>query len=503
MADIIIKKYDELYVRILADTGIYYQIREFFKFRPDSYKYHPKYKNGLWDGYITLFKHKEKLLYTGLVPTFIKWANEQNYSLQFDTTGGNICHDTQTDDFLSDYTKWAIVEPYDYQIDAFKTLISYNKGLCLSPTGSGKSMIIYMLCRYLVENQPNTKILITVPTIQLVKQITGDFAEYQPESDAYQIASDTHQIYADQSHDTSKKIVVSTWQSIYNKPKDWFKQFTAYICDEAHQADGKSLTGIIEALADTGKFRFGLTGTLKNTKIHTMQLMGMFGKIVQTKTTKELMELGVLTNLSIQCHVLKYTNREFAINATTAKKDSAAAVYQKEIMSVIDYEPRTKYILDLALTRPENTLILFNYVDKHGIPMYNAAKAMENSYKRQVFFISGDTPVDERERIRALFETQNNIVLFASYGTFSTGINIKNISHLILSHPTKSPVRLFQSIGRALRKLENKKLATLYDVVDDLSRGNKTKNILFNQYVERLELYETQQFSYSIKTIDV
>ena len=142
-------------------------------------------------------------------------------------------------------------------------------------------------------------------------------------------------------------------------------------------------------------------------------------------------------------------------------------------------------------------MILFNFVERHGIPLYNL---INSSTDRPVFFVHGGVDVEEREDIRKITEEKTDAIIVASYGTFSTGINIKNLHNVIFASPSKSRIRNLQSIGRVLRKGDNKSKATLYDIADDIStdRGN---NYTLNHLIERVKIYNQEKFSYEI--IDV
>lgn len=489
LADITIIKKDELFVFLEASSFIWYELRDVFAFRPDGYKYMPAFKSGTWDGYIRLVDTRTKCLYAGLIPVLLKWAKEQGYTVEIDKSCGQLIHKfDNVEEYLDNWSDVMKFEPYDYQMTAVEKALKLNKCLILSPTGSGKSAIAHLIVNYLM-NHTNFRVLITVPTTQLVEQLCKDFEDYLPDGVGME---EPHKVYGGKGKYSPSRIVISTWQSMFRMPKEYFGQFDAYICDEAHQADGKSITKIIEGLAATSVIRIGMTGTLDGTKCHAMQLNGLFGPIVKTQTTKELMDGGQLSGLNIQTHILRYTTKPEAV-----KND-----YQQEIDYIVSNVNRRKYIVDVAMKETGNTLVLFNYVDKHGKPLYNMACEVASSHDKEVFYISGETSIEEREIIRNKFATQNNVVLFASFGTFSAGINAPNITNLILAHPSKARIRTLQSIGRVLRKMEGKTSAKLHDIGDDFYPKTKTKNHSYNHLLARLEIYEAEQFNYNVKTVE-
>jgi len=489
LADITVRKKDELFVFLDASSFIWYELRDVFAFRPDGYKFMPAFKHGTWDGYIRLVDVRTRCIYTGLLPVLLKWAKAQGYTVELDKSCGTILHEfNNVEEFLDNWSNIMKFEPYDYQVSAVEKALKLNKCLILSPTGSGKSAIAHLIVNYLLTHT-TCRILITVPTTQLVEQLCKDFEDYLPVGAKMDLP---HKVYGGKEKYSDSRVVISTWQSMYKMPKEYFSQFDAYICDEAHQADGKSITKIIEGLASTSIIRIGMTGTLDGTKCHAMQLNGLFGPIVKTQTTKELMDGGQLTGLNIQTHILRYTK----------KPDSIKNDYQKEIDYIVTNDNRRKYIIDLAMNATGNTLVLFNYVDKHGKPLYNSACEVASKFNKEVFYISGETSIEEREVIRNKFATQNNVILFASFGTFSAGINAPNITNLILAHPSKARIRTLQSIGRVLRKMEGKVEAKLYDIGDDFYPKSKTKNHSYNHLLARLEIYEAERFKYNIKTVE-
>lgn len=487
MADITIRKRDELFVYLDADSFVWYELRDVFAFRPDGYKYMPAFKHGTWDGYIRLVDTRTKCLYAGLIPELLKWAKENGYTVVVDKDSqGLIRKFDGVTEFLDNWPQVMRFEPYDYQCNAVEKALSLNKCLILSPTGSGKSAIAHLIVNYLLENT-SYRILITVPTTQLVEQLCKDFEDYLPDGVSME---QPHKVYGGKEKYSQSRIVISTWQSMYKMPKEYFGQFDAYICDEAHQADGKSITKIIEGLSATSKIRIGMTGTLDGTKCHAMQLRGLFGPIVKTQSTRELMDAGQLSGLRIQTHILRY------------QKKPATKDYQQEIDYIVSNEARRRYVVDTAMTTNGNTLVLFNFVDKHGKPLYNMAHDIAKEHGKEVFYISGETSIEEREIIRQKFATQNNVILFASFGTFSAGINAPNIMNLVLAHPGKARIRTLQSIGRVLRKMEGKVNALLIDIGDDFAPKSTKKNHSYNHLLARLEIYEAEQFEYGVKTVE-
>jgi superfamily II DNA or RNA helicase len=222
-------------------------------------------------------------------------------------------------------------------------------------------------------------------------------------------------------------------------------------------------------------------------------LQGLFGKIFHVTTTKKLQEMNTLAALKINVLLLIY-NKDTRKN--WGKKD-----YHTEIDYIVRYEPRNKFITNLALDLKGNTLILFQFVDKHGKPLHQMIKG-KASEDRKIFYVSGDTDTNDREQIRKIVENEKNAIIVASLGTFSTGINIRNLHNIVFASPSKSQIRVLQSIGRGLRKSDDGRITTLYDIADDL-HWKKNMNYTLNHSAERIKIYNREQFKYTIHKVDI
>jgi superfamily II DNA or RNA helicase len=381
---------------------------------------------------------------------------------------------------VSDYMKSiSRHEPRDYQITAVYDALRYNRKLLISPTASGKSLMIYSIVRYFVEKEHN--ILLIVPTTSLVEQMYKDFDDYGWNAEEY-----CHKIYSGKEKTTNKNVVITTWQSIYNLPRSFFEKFDVVIGDEAHQFKSKSLVGIMTKM-DNAKYRFGFTGTLDGSQTHKWVLEGLFGPSYKVTQTKELIEKGYLSKLQIKVLLLKHNEHQFN-------------EYEDEIQYLISHDKRNKFIKNLSLDLKGNTLILYSRVETHGQPLYemiNSSAAKD----RKIFFVYGGVDAEEREKVREITEKENDAIIVASYGTFSTGINIKNLHNIVFASPSKSRVRNLQSIGRILRKGENKNKAILYDIADDITYKSK-KNYTLNHLIERIKIYNEEKFNYEIIQLD-
>lgn len=464
------------------------ELSDYFTFSVPGAKFMPAYRNKMWDGKIRLFNMNSRALYKGLVSRVRQFCEERDYEL--------IVHDGVEDtnnislpelyQFLSDLK----YKPRDYQLRAIAHALRNNRALILSPTASGKSFIIYCILKYLLEVAGCRKALLVVPTVSLVEQMDTDFLEYSSE---HSTVNDTLKITAGQEKSSpTARVFISTWQSIYKMPPAWFSQFDVVIGDEAHLFKADSLTKIMTKM-DGCKYRFGLTGTLDDTLTNQLVLEGLFGPVMRVIHTKELIENKTLADFRIKCLVLKYPEQVCKQNVKMAYKD--------EINFLITNERRNKFIKNLTVSREGNTLLLFQMVDKHGKVLYNLIKDAVDE-NRRVFFVHGGVDAADREEIRAITEKETNAIIVASYGTFSTGINIRNLHNVIFASPSKSRVRTLQSIGRGLRKGDNKSSATLYDIADNLSHKSYNNHTL-KHFAVRIKMYNEEEFQYKLYNIKV
>ena len=490
METLIIEKKNEVYITVDADPNIQREISEFFTFYVPGYKFMPAFRNRMWDGKIRLFSQKTKEIYFGLFPYIKAFAEERGYYI---VCGKDVDTDNKVDKEV--VTKFSnslgqSFEARDYQIDAIYHSLKFNRALLLSPTASGKSFIIYALIRYyshLIKDEENNRCLLIVPTTSLVEQMYTDFKSY-----GWNVEKNCHRLYSGYSNQTTKKVLISTWQSLYKLPKEYFEQFGVVFGDEAHLFKSKSLTEIMTKLTDC-KYRIGLTGTLDGAHTHKLVLEGLFGAVNKVTSTKKLMDKQQLSNLVVRCLILKHTEAN--------SKMVASGKYQDEIDYLVTSKSRQTFIRNLALKLKGNTLVLFQLVEKHGKNLHQIIqeKAAEG---RKIFYIFGGVETEEREKARAIVENENDAIIVASYGTFSTGINIKNLHNIIFASPSKSRIRNLQSIGRGLRLGDNKINATLYDISDDLTYKSK-ENFTLKHFQERINIYTEEEFEYEIHNIDL
>ena len=483
MSHLVISKKNEVYLHVEAEIHVYYELADQFTFEVPGAQFSPAYKKKFWDGKIRLFNTQNGQIYVGLLDRVIQFCKDHGYTYEFkDNKHYGTPFEVNphiSQEGVKDYMN-AICRhsPRSYQVEGVYDALRHNRKLLISPTASGKSLMIYSIVRYFVEKEKNT--LIVVPTTSLVEQMYKDFADY-----GWDVGSWCHKIYAGKERETDSQVIITTWQSIYKLPRKYFERFSVVIGDEAHQFKSKSLISIMTKLADA-KFRYGFTGTLDGTQTHKWVLEGLFGPSYKIIKTDELMKKGHVATLDINVLLLKHPPNKFE-------------TFEDEIQYIINHDRRNKFIRNLALDLKGNTLILFARVEGHGEPLYNLINS-NSLEQRHVFFVHGGVDTEDREKVRSITENENNAIIVASYGTFSTGINIKNLHNVIFASPSKSRIRNLQSIGRILRKGSNKTKATLYDIADDISFKSR-KNYTLNHLIERIKIYNEEKFNYDIVNI--
>ena len=467
------------------------ELRDYFSFFVPGHKFMPAFKKRVWDGKIRLFNSITRELNVGLWSHIKKFSADRMYPLQIEDNDEfghpekkNVVSHPNLVKYLS-----TIESPFDvrdYQYDAISHGIENKRAILLSPTGSGKSFIIYNLMRWYMDNFAEN-VLIVVPTTSLVEQMYKDFYEY-----GFDVENNCHRIYSGKDKVTNKRVIISTWQSIYKFPQEFFEQFHCIFGDEVHLFKAKSLSGIMNK-ARNAEYRFGTTGTLDGTETNKLVLEGLFGPTKRVTATRDLQEKGTLAKIDISVLLLRYHNDICHM--------MQGKTYQEEIDYIVTHEKRNKFITNLTLDQTGNTLVLFQFVEKHGKILFDMMKD-KIAEGRKIFYVSGEVDAKDREQIRGIVESQKDAIIVASMGTFSTGINIRNLNNIVFASPSKSQIRVLQSIGRGLRKSDNGKPTKLFDIADDM-HVKSHKNFTLRHSGERIKIYSKEQFPYKIYEVNL
>ena len=480
----IISKKNEVHLRVKTEPNVARELSDFFTFEVPGARFMPSYKRRIWDGKIRLYSVATNEVYVGLLPYIEEFAKRNEIDIEYKEgiLNERKYENNELDRFIrrvSPKSKGKDLEIRDYQRNAFSYAVGNNRSLLLSPTASGKSLIIYLLSRWYEKEN----VLILVPTTSLVEQMYSDFIDYGYDDTKMQ------KIYQGHSKDITKPITISTWQSLYKLPRKFFENFGCILGDEVHLFKAKSLTGIMNKSISC-KYRHGFTGTLDGTQTHRLILEGLFGSVNRVTTTKELMDKKTLAKLVIKCIVLQYPEIDCKFMKTQK--------FQDEVDLIVRDERRNNFIVNLTKHLKGNTLVLFQFVEKHGSVLYDMMKDLN----RKVFYVHGGTDAQTRENIREITEKEKNAIIIASYGTFSTGINIRNLHNVVFSSPSKSRIRVLQSIGRGLRQGTEKSTATLYDIADDFTYKSR-QNFTLRHFMERINIYNEEEFDYDIKNLKI
>lgn len=471
-----------------CDPSIVTELSEHFTFEVPGAKFMPAVKRRIWDGKIRMLNRTNGEINVGLYSAIKQFSMDRGYAIKVEDGPYGLPYEKNKVEHLKTL-KWMVqlgmpFAPRDYQYDAFAHAVENKRCVLISPTGSGKSLIIYLLMRWYLDNH-DRKVLIIVPTTSLVEQMQKDFSEYGFDSE-----EKCHKIYSGKDKDTDKKIVITTWQSIYKLGPRWFENYGCIFGDEVHGFKSKSLSSIMNK-AYNAEYRFGTTGTLDGTQVHRLVLEGLFGPVHRVTTTAKLQETKQLAGLNIDIIQLQYSEE--------IRKGLTNATYQEEIDFLVQHEARNRFIRNLACSLDGNTLVLFNLVDKHGKVLRDLIES-KITEDRRLYYVSGETKTSDREFIRSVVEKQSNAIVLASLGTFSTGINIRNLHNIVFASPSKSQIRVLQSIGRGLRVADDGRQTRLYDIADDL-RTNGKPNFTLRHSAERIKIYNNEHFNFKVSKV--
>lgn len=511
LCPVVFRKVNNIHGRVeCEDFDFLILLREHLTFEVEGHQFMPAFKIGMWDGKIRLLEVDGEC-YLGLWEMIKNFCERENRVCYIDPqiSTKSLPYDKFLNfvDSLNVHSGGDKIDPYDYQKDAAHWALEQQRCLLLSPTSSGKSLIIYTLARMYQRllPDPEDQILLVVPKAGLVHQMYSDFGDYSSNVD-WDVKTNCHKIKGKEKS-TDKKITITTYQSLTNKktrpPKQWFSRFKAVMVDEVHKATADSVMSILEACTEA-EWKVGLTGTFDESKTHEYTLRGLFGPVKKVITTKELMDSGRVANLTINVGLVQHADehrkklRNFTTVEKNGKKKKIKATYAQEVEFIVNNWERNKFLMNLAAGLQGNTILMINQVE-HGENLY---KWMRQALPdRKIYLYTGRVKDDEREHIRQVVENLENAIIIGSLGVLSTGISIKRLDNLIFGHPTKSKVLTLQSVGRILRRCKHTdNLVTMYDIVDCFNAGSY-ENYTYGHGQERVRFYDQEQFKYNMVTI--
>ena len=492
--DITLLPYNELFYKIEAGRGIMGPLRDYFSIRAPGFIFNPLYKNGLWNGFIQLFKNN--LFPVGLVKDLENYAKTNNLTLFKPVLKQISLSDEYIDEFLettvlADLNKKTgdVLRIYlrDYQRDAVITSIKNRHQLIVSQTSTGKSLMIYMIVRLLQQGILfDNKMLIIVPSITLVEQMYKDFANYS-RLNKWDVDKYCTKMHSKSQPDYSKQILITTWQSLMDKPESFFKDYQAVFLDEAHKIGKQNTKESREVEKEiikcaNAKYLLGFTGTLPPEVLYKKKIQSYFGQIKEVTSYSDAIAAGNISDLRINILKLHYTTGF----------DGNLRNYKNEKSYIMSSSYRNEFIKKLLLKNKGNQLMLFMEIKKHAKIIYESIKTDPRFVDRQVILLDSKSSVSEREEAKKILETNNNVIVFGTYALLGTGWSVNNIWNIIFAAPLKSKIAVLQSIGRGLRLIPGeKKVCQIWDIVDQF----EYKNILYKHYLEREKYYLENKFN--------
>jgi len=497
------------FLQVIECTDIEFkQLQMSFRKRVKNWRFNPQVKRKLWDGYITYIDSAGRIP-VGLWHELTEVCKEHGFAVNFENF----------DLFKSPYTKeeylsWINatsffdksgnkIEPRDYQINSVWLILKYKLSISEIATSAGKTLIMYMVLAFLRHKGLLNKMLIIVPNISLIIQTYEDFQDYSNNDASLNIQMISGQTDKELKSDTH--VVIGTFQSLVKQGNQFFESFDVVCVDEAHFTQAKSVK---ETLAKCRNvvYRFGLSGTLeKDDFAERLTLQAFLGPLINKVSAEFLFQNKYATPVQVKVIKLNYLDEDTRDKLQQIRKRrnsiDGAKILDIERKLVIESDIRLKYICDLVNKTTKNTLVLFHNV-KADYGKKIQERIIEISKDKDVFYVDGETDIEKREYYKQSLEHGENKVLIASFGTFSTGISVKNIHNIVFAESFKSDKIIRQSIGRGMRLHSTKEKTNIIDIVDDFSY-NGDKNFLIRHMEKRLEIYETQGFPYKIYDVTI
>jgi superfamily II DNA or RNA helicase len=499
--DIIIHQKSHSSVIIECNCIIAGELSQFFSAMAANYMFAPLFKAKIWDGRVRFFSLTNNELAIGLIEKLYQFAKLGNYTIQCNFKRHNEISREEFQRFVDTLNivdnEGDPMEVRNYQFEAAYQCIC-KKNICVeAATSAGKSLIIYIIMRFMVYRK--MKSIIICPGKGLVEQMYSDFKSYGWNAEKY-----CHRVYEGHKKYFDAPVTIACWQSMIStkvKNQNPYDGFDCLLVDEAHGAKSKSLTELAKVCINA-EYRFGFSGTYPDpTTADWFSITGSLGPIQMFANYKFLQDNGYITPLKIYNIILKY-KKEFKLQVyNECGKD-----YSKQCDMIHNNPDRNKFIMRMVQNLNENVLVLFTKKTAHG---HVLKELFERELKDKiVVYIDGDVPVEEREGIRSLMEDHDNVVLLGSYGCVSTGTNIKNLSSIIFASGYKSRIKTLQSIGRGLRLHKNKKYTKLFDFADDCCFQDRNNDIKFinhsmNHYKERSVYYQEENWNVMSKKFDI
>lgn len=502
--DVVIKKINETYIQVTTrEPWMEYDISQRFEFEAPDARFDPRVRSGRWDGKIRLYNRRTHLLYLGLYYTLIEFLSSKKLSYEVQGQPVITFNDVTDEDIyaaidlIQPHASGNLIEPYDYQINAVKFMMSMNRTTCLAATSAGKSLIIYIAAR-MYQMMTSKRILIIVPSIQLVEQMYADFQDYSTYPDSsWAVHKNCQKVSGNYSKTISSQIVITTWQSLAKMSSYVLGDSEVVFVDEVHTVKGKVLTELMQA-ATSVSIRHGLTGTLDGVECNELLTQGLLGPVCRVVTAKQLIDAKRATPIKINCLIFDYPENDKKDLHFLKLNTPVKLRYNTEVEFIIQNQNRNQTLQKFISCMKGNTLVMFDRVEEYGVKLYEDML----SRHANTFLIVGDVEAKVREQIRAIVENYDDAIIYASYGTMSTGISIKKLHNLVLASSTKSKIRVLQTLGRLMRLHESKDQARVYDIVDKINfRHHENYALLHSE--ERIKYYANEGYEVTFDTINL
>jgi superfamily II DNA or RNA helicase len=510
----------------------YHQVQLWLTRHVKGYRFMPAFKMGAWNGQQSYFRNGKINL--GLWRETMKGCkeigapfileNKEDFPLNRDVTLEDVkkfCEDFfKTHKVKNKKGEWVTFYPYEHQIETAYKILKNRYCMAEVATSGGKSLIISIIIFYILKNmKPDAKFLIIVPSITLVTQFYDNIIEYNmgvnnllemKNNKSEQILNKKHspcdvrieEIMSERPRKWSGKldanIYIGTYQSLEKWPKDFFKKFHTVVTDEAHSAKARTISTILGHTFKSAYYRFGVSGTFPpDDSCEILSIQSVLGPKITEVSATELKEKGIISPMEIKVVIINHNNPEFNDRLKVIRKGGyGKEAYDIEKDYIHNSDKRIEFIKKIVNKCETNTLLLFHTIE-YGQKIFNELK--ESLKNKDFFYIDGEVSGKKREEIKKEMEiTDGNVkVLVASYGTLSTGVSINAIFNVIFADSFKSEQIIIQSIGRSLRLHENKKRATIFDIVDVFS-SKDMNNILYSHFKERAKFYDKREYPYKI-----
>lgn len=494
----------------------YVKTRNYFAIKMPGVEHTPAYKAGLTDGKKHFLPASGKILY-GLKNKFIQYFETNGYEYSDETDEMNV---NINEDELKKFIEMLDLpfELHDFQYNGILHLLQNPRSIILAATSAGKSVIIYVVLRYLTWK--GLQSFVIVPEVGLVEQLYGDFQDYfytkekqlketlsgleldveinsikknREHLGITEIESILHKIYGGQDKYVDVPIRISTFQSVYKEGRseavdpDFFKKVDCIFFDEVHRAVCSSVTEICNATVNA-HYKLGCSGTLKSNLIDQLVLEGTIGDAERIVSARELMDRGLSTETIVYPIQLLYSKDTI--------KDVKKMKWQEESKFIRNHEERIYFISKFlkVLSQSGNTIGMFVNRDLGKALYEEISKVNEHT-----LYIDGEVSAKRRQEIKKITEENDNVIIIGSFKTIGTGVNIKNLQNMVFCQAYKEAVITMQALGRMMRKHKDKKVAKVYDIVDDLTyttrTGREYPNYFMKHFYERLNAYNQYEFT--------